>query len=192
MPRTITTEFHLTQIKEYSWTVKVNVPHAQVIENYVVTDDEFTATPEGLKQLPVEFSADEQAALDGLMLRALKRAAIREEVDVEPQIKPTTDTVDEIADGTSGAELPEEGDEPHSDQVREDPHRRDPVDLGRVGVELEGCGDEHEDVADGDGHHQRAVRPPTCPVDDQAGADKGQRAEDGCQGEQVGPVKIRL
>ncbi|MGA2669801.1 MAG: hypothetical protein ABSF21_00030 [Dehalococcoidia bacterium] len=98
MPRTITTEFHLTQIKEYSWTVKVNVPHAQVIENYVVTDDEFTATPEGLKQLPVEFSADEQAALDGLMLRALKRAAIREEVDVEPQIKPTTDTVDEIAD----------------------------------------------------------------------------------------------
>jgi hypothetical protein len=98
MPRTITTEFNLTQIKDYSWTVKVNVPHAQVVENYVVTDDDFTATPEGLKQLPVEFSADEQAAIDALILRALKRAAIREQVDVEPQIKPATDVVDVAVD----------------------------------------------------------------------------------------------
>src|ERR1019366_10110138 len=90
------------------------------------------------------------------------------------------------SDDPPGAELSEEGDDTHPDQVREDPDPRDPVDLGRVGVELEGGRDEHEDVPDGDGHHQGAVRRPARPVDDLTGADEGPRAEDSREGQQVG------
>ena len=89
--RTITKSITLTQVEGYGWQVAITfdedgIPHAQVTETYVVTDENYSAVPEGQQQLPVVLPEDEQALLDALVLRALKQATEREGVDAAPAL----------------------------------------------------------------------------------------------------------
>ena len=99
--REVTNSITLTQIQGYNWRVAVTfvdgIPNAQATEVYVVTDDKYTACPEGQKSLLVVLNDQEQAVLDSLVLRALAQATTREEVDAAPELVDSISNIDQAA-----------------------------------------------------------------------------------------------
>ncbi len=87
MARTIDLgEMNLTQMRGYRWEVSAGVDsegnkHAVITEIYVVTDDNYTAVPEGLQRRAVEIIPGQQIILDNIFKDERIAAANRENVE---------------------------------------------------------------------------------------------------------------
>lgn len=92
MPRTISLgQITLTKIRNYHWRIAAAVTeegakYAAVTEIYVVTDDAYSAVPEGQRALPVPLTPLQQQQLNQLFRGFCLQAAEREQV--EPEIIP--------------------------------------------------------------------------------------------------------
>jgi len=74
-------QIELTRVRGYRWLVGLDGSGNPVVqEQYTVTDEEYTAAPEGQKNLDVALTNAETTALRTAMRKHLKAAAVREQV----------------------------------------------------------------------------------------------------------------
>lgn len=89
MPRIISLgQIELTKLRNYRWEVVPALDEAGkvvglVTESYVVTDKGYSSVPEGLQRREVELLGTERKAMTDRLVKYMKAAAEREQVETE-------------------------------------------------------------------------------------------------------------